>query len=385
MNTFQFLRRITQLMASSFFILFAALMSLPYAHAASSYLGTWSSIYPDSTSDNAGCQLCHGPSTQQLNPYGRDLCVLSGSIDSRIVAIQDLDSDGNGTTNIQEINANTQPGWTSGTSNPLYNRGNCSATGQTVAAPAGVGPLDPTPPPTQNQPPVADANGPYTGTVNVPVQFNGSGSSDSDGTIISYDWDFGDGSTDTGVNPTYAYSSTGTFNVTLTVTDNEGAIDSDSTTATIGQGNQAPVADANGPYTGTVGSPVQLDGTGSTDPDGTIVSYMWDFGDGSSGTGPTPTHTYSAAGTYNVTLTVTDSNNASDSSTTTATITDVVAPPPPGPTPHPEADEDQDNDRNVERDNDSERAENGDDRNNHSERDRRNRRDNNRSRDRDDD
>ena len=49
-----------------------------------------------------------------------------------------------------------------------------------------------------------------------------------------------------------------------------------------------------------------FDGTGSTDTDGTIASYAWDFGDGSTGTGATPQHTYAAAGTYSVKLTVTD-------------------------------------------------------------------------------
>jgi PKD repeat protein len=56
-------------------------------------------------------------------------------------------------------------------------------------------------------------------------------------------------------------------------------------------GNQPPVADPNGPYNGTVGIPVVFDGTGSSDPDGTIVAWDWDFGDGNVGTGETPTHT----------------------------------------------------------------------------------------------
>ena len=56
-----------------------------------------------------------------------------------------------------------------------------------------------------------------------------------------------------------------------------------------------------------------LDGTGSTDTDGTVVSWAWDFGDGGSGSASTTSHTYGAAGTYTVLLTVTDDGGASDS------------------------------------------------------------------------
>ncbi len=69
---------------------------------------------------------------------------------------------------------------------------------------------------------------------------------------------------------------------------------------------------------------VAVDGTGSSDPDGSIASYAWDFGDGATATGPTATHTYAAAGTYPVTLTVTDDDGA-----TGTTTTDVVATDPP--------------------------------------------------------
>lgn len=94
--------------------------------------------------------------------------------------------------------------------------------------------------------------------------------------------------------------------------------------------NQPPVADANGPYSGEMGQPISFDGTGSYDSDGTIVSYEWDFGDGSTGTGPTPTYTYSTAGTYTVTLTVTDDDGATGTDTTTAMISE-PAPPTAGP------------------------------------------------------
>ena len=138
-----------------------------------------------------------------------------------------------------------------------------------------------------------------------------------------------------------------------------GATDSTTTTAAIGQGNQAPIADANNPYNGTVGVPLDFNGSHSSDPDGDIVAYEWNFGDNSTGTGVTPTHTYTAAGTYSVTLTVTDDMGATDSTTRTATIIELDTQPPvdvPGEVDDDEEDEDEvDDDRKDEIDDDDAR------------------------------
>ncbi|MBN1560280.1 S8 family serine peptidase [candidate division KSB1 bacterium] len=88
-----------------------------------------------------------------------------------------------------------------------------------------------------------------------------------------------------------------------------------------GGGNQAPVADAGGPYSGTAGVAVQFDGSGSYDPDGDALTYSWNFGDGGTSTLMSPSHAYSAAGTYGVSLTVND-GEVSDIATTTAVISD---------------------------------------------------------------
>ena len=87
--------------------------------------------------------------------------------------------------------------------------------------------------------------------------------------------------------------------------------------------NTSPVADAGGPYTGMEDVEVTFDGSGSNDADGDPLTYVWDFGDGSTGTGVNPTHAYTSGGTYTVTLVVNDGKVNSDPSTTTADITEV--------------------------------------------------------------
>ena len=85
--------------------------------------------------------------------------------------------------------------------------------------------------------------------------------------------------------------------------------------------NNAPTADAGGPYIGVAGVPVTFDGTDSTDPDGNALTYSWDFGDGETGTGSNPEHMYDSAGTYKVNLTVSD-GSLTNTSRTTATISE---------------------------------------------------------------
>ncbi len=177
--------------------------------------------------------------------------------------------------------------------------------------------------PAGNQPPVANANGPYSGSAGVAISFSSSGSSDSDGSIVGFSWSFGDGTGSSQANPIHTYAAAGSYSVSLTVTDNGGATGSDITSANVAAApNQAPSADTNGPYSGTTGNPISFFSTGSSDSDGTIASTLWDFGDGATSTSANPSHSYAAAGSYSVTLTVTDNDGATGSDTTTASITD---------------------------------------------------------------
>jgi PKD repeat protein len=180
--------------------------------------------------------------------------------------------------------------------------------------------------PANNAPPVANANGPYSGTIGTAISFSSAGSSDSDGTIASYSWSFGDGNTSTTANPTHSYTSAGRYTVSLTVTDNDGASSTPaSSTANIVDASSSVTAQANGPYYGSTAAAVSFTSAGSSSNSAAIVSYHWDFGDGNSSTEPSPMHTYASVNSYNVTLTVTDGSGNSASDTSNAIIQAVSA------------------------------------------------------------
>jgi PKD repeat protein len=167
-------------------------------------------------------------------------------------------------------------------------------------------------PPTENRPPVAAFSFNCT---DLSCSFNSDGSTDLDGTITSQTWDFGDGTTSNDPNLSHTYGSSGTFNVKLTVTDNDGASGSVTQPVTV-SANSAPTAEFS---FNCQDLSCSFDSRGSSDPDGTISSQVWDFGDGNSSTDPNPSHTYGSSGNFTVQLTVTDNDGASSSVTHQAT------------------------------------------------------------------
>jgi PKD repeat protein len=108
--------------------------------------------------------------------------------------------------------------------------------------------------------------------------------------------------------------------VSLTVTDNAG-VTSSAASAVVTVANAPPVATF-GSYCDSLNPVCSF--SGGMDPDGHIVTYAWNFGDGTTGAGSNVTHTYANAGTYNVTLTVTDNYGATDSRSTSVTVVKVV-------------------------------------------------------------
>ena len=216
---------------------------------------------------------------------------------------------------------------------------------------------------------------PETGEAPLTVSFDAGASDDTDGTIVSYEWDYGDGTTGTGEMASRDYDAAGSYTVTLMVTDDLGATGSatypltftgnqaptasftyattstdapftvdfdagasddidrsivsfdwdygDSTTATLAVTttgpipNQTPTASFTAtPGSGNVPLFVAFDASASSDSDGTIDVYDWEFDDGTTATGASVNHSFVNPGTYAVNLTITDNDGATDSATT---------------------------------------------------------------------
>ncbi|WP_299265138.1 PKD domain-containing protein [Halorientalis sp.] len=172
-----------------------------------------------------------------------------------------------------------------------------------------------------NAAPTADADANST-TVGVgdTVSFNGSGSNDSDGSIVAYEWSFGDGTSATGQQAEHVYDEPGAYTARLTVTDDDGATTIEPVTVVV-ESNEPPMPSPTASST-TVesGQPITFDGSGSSDLDGSITLYQWDFGDGTTAAGQQVTHTYTESGSYAATLTVTDDDGATASSSVSITV-----------------------------------------------------------------
>ncbi len=166
----------------------------------------------------------------------------------------------------------------------------------------------------------ADGDGPsaapvagFTSTcTSLTCTFDSSTSTSTSGTITGRSWDFGDGATSTEASPSHAFSVTGSFQVSLTVTSSKGLTSTTTRAVQVTRVNQVPVAG----FTYSCNTLVcSFDATGSTDPDGTVASYEWSFGDGTTASGSIVGHTFDAAGTRDVTLRVTDNDGGAGTAT----------------------------------------------------------------------
>jgi len=171
---------------------------------------------------------------------------------------------------------------------------------------------------TKNEPPIAILS---TSMDYMVVTADGTMSSDPDGSIDDYSWNWGDGSSQSGMDmiATHTYATPGDYWVTLTVTDNLGATDDATEMVTAAEKpNEPPVAAFTYDQKDLT---VKVNGTTSTDSDGTVVSWDWDFAGEASASGPTATYTFMTEGLKAVTLTVADDDGATDTETKMITVT----------------------------------------------------------------
>ena len=164
--------------------------------------------------------------------------------------------------------------------------------------------------------PAADAGGDRVVAIGELVQFNASSSSASDGsTIVRYEWDFNDGMgyVDRGPETSYTFNTGGEYIVRLKVADSVEGTNIDKITVYVGNAPPTPSFIHN-PDSPSYIDMIQFNDT-STDADGQVRSWLWDFGDGYTSTEQNPNHTYALKGTYDITLTAIDNDGINKTKT----------------------------------------------------------------------
>lgn|GEM_PF-598709 len=212
-------------------------------------------------------------------------------------------------------------GWTGSPSSHFYPRSGTYLVGVTLRdAKGAVADLERMPVTVADRPPVAVME--TRSTVVAPgttVAFSGGRSFDPDGEVVAHLWDFGEGAKGFGSETSHTYSTEGRYRVRLTVTDD--GQQGNTTVLDLEVVNRPPAARVSaGSRLLFAGESAALDGAGSRDPDGSVASYLWDFGDGSNSTGPLAGHVFKKEGNYSVTLTVTDDRGAANSTTVELTV-----------------------------------------------------------------
>lgn len=317
--------------------------------AHSGYVSDFNALYngtnghPASASgSNAGCALCHlatGGTGGGFNSYGNAFRTSTGTTSAaRFQKIEGLDSiNVNGsTTNLAEITASTQPGWTTGNNNPTFDFNGGSIT-QTAAAPSGIGTLDPAAAPA-NQSPVLNSPGPQSVEMGQTLTVRLS-ATDADQDALTFALSSAPSGMTLTPGTTYGTATlawtpttTGNFSATVRVTDAGGLSAAQTITITVGPAvNHPPVLGQISNYRVRVGQTLQFT-VAAADADGDQLhitatglpptATLDDKGNGTATFLWTPAT--GSGGTYPVTITVTDSAGLTASQTFTITVRERV-------------------------------------------------------------
>jgi uncharacterized protein YndB with AHSA1/START domain len=301
----------------TFVLVFTLIVTtFPIAHAKKEYTNLFNTEYGTSGTDGGtslgSCITCHNQTNGKGGENGYGTAYKNSGRD--FVAIEPLDSDGDGFSNIEEISAGFFPG-------------------------------DPSSKPASASPPVADAGPNQTVDEGVTVTLDGSNSSDPDNDISSYQWNQTGGlsvtlSDTSAARPTFTAPNVGpggaSLTFQLTVTDSGGLQSTDTCIVNVSWVNLPPTADAGPNQTVDEGVTVTLDGSNSSDPDNDISSYQWNQTGGLSVTlsdtsAARPTFTAPNVGSSGASLTfqltVTDSGGLQSTDTCIVNVSWVNLPP----------------------------------------------------------
>ncbi|MCU0257071.1 MAG: PKD domain-containing protein, partial [Vicinamibacterales bacterium] len=183
--------------------------------------------------------------------------------------------------------------------------------------------IAPSAPGGENRVPTAVITSFASGVVGESLALSGAASSDPDGDPLTYRWVLGDGTEASGADVVRRYQAAGAYLVTLAVSDGRGGNVTTTRTITIvapPAQNRVPTAAIVAPSTAVTGQPVILASTGSIDPDGDPLSFVWAFGDGATGSGASSVKTYAAPGPYTITLQVSDGRGGFATATHAITV-----------------------------------------------------------------
>lgn len=154
--------------------------------------------------------------------------------------------------------------------------------------------------------PVADFTAPVTARCQAPLTVNFQNQSIN---AVSWQWNFGDGATSTDQNPVHDYTAEGNYDVTLIATNAFGCGDTIVKPAFVKIARPI-ITIPSLPAAGCI--PFTINPVANVNAVDAVVSYLWDFGDGTTSTLQNPSHTYPVQGNFNITLTITTSTGCTE-------------------------------------------------------------------------